>query len=186
MRASTRESTTGPAMTPMAPNAGIPPNTPTNTARAEILRPARNQDGPHDIVQTAQRRAPRQHKYAPTPAPFKEQPDHRRNPHQSRSAHGQQGEQRRQHAEYHRRGQTGNCEADADEQSLKQCRHCGADDDGAGDRAQLSEQPLLAIFVHRDQAPRARDHGVAVAQKKEQQKQHDRESQQRTERAQEK
>ena len=44
----------------------------------------------------------------------------------------------------------------------------------------MPEQPFLALIVERNQAARASQHGIAVAQEKEQQKQHDCESEQRT------
>ena len=59
--------------------------------------------------------------------PSIEQPDRRRNPDERRPAHRQHGQQRRQHAEHHRRGQAGDGESDADQYSLQQGRHGGAE-----------------------------------------------------------
>ena len=58
-----------------------------------------------------------------------------------------------------------------------------AEHDGAGHVRELAKQPILAFLVQRNQPAGTGGHEIAVAQKKEQEAQHDREADDRSVRA---
>ena len=149
----------------MAPNAGIPPRTPTKIASAEMRARPEINTGRSTLSRPEDHEPPRQHENRMAPAPLVQKPSHRGHPDDARPAHGKHGQQRHDHAKHHRRRKPGDGDPDADQHALNQSRERRAEDDGARDVRELAKQPVLALLVQRNQSARA-PHRASPSRKK--------------------
>ena len=116
-----------------------------------------------------------------TPGPREVQ--HRGNPHDGRATGRQQREHGGEHAEYHRRWQTGYGKPDSDQGALDYCCKSDAVEHAACDARQVFEELITVLLGHGDQALQTLEHVRPITQEEEHQEQHEEESHYRAERA---